>query len=574
MNDDTGHLAARQRATRALQQGLLVLFVAALAYLVIVPLIRLQALALEDAARGYRAAFTGDFVGTTIRNTIGLALGSFAIGMFFGTLLAWWSTQLSPSMSWLKALPVLPIVIPAVANVCGWAFLLSPRPGYLNAMLRLLPWWSDLDSGPADAYSLFWIVAITGFSLSAFVYLFVSAGLRNIGAELIEASRVSGASGFVTFFRVVLPLLRPVLLYGGGVALLLGLGQFTAPLLLGTNKGVVVLTTDMYIAINQSPVDFAKAAAIGSPLLVFGLAVVLAQKFLLRHETRFVTHGGRAFRIAGKPSRMAAAGIILYTIVTVGLPTISLCILAFSNYWSPRLRWANVTLDNFRQVFAESGIVDAIATSVVVSSIAVAISLALGFVVAAILVRGRRNAVLRAILDIIVAMPLGIPAVIFGAGFLFTYSRPPLILYGTSWVIIVVYVTLMLPFTTRMQLSGMLQLGSAYREASRVCGANGFVTDLRITLPLMRATLGGAAALMFVLLTHEFTASMMVRSPRNQVMGTVLFDYWSNGSFPLVAAIALVMTAVTAAGVFLSHAVRRQGRFEQAFVGIGHGIGQ
>ncbi len=54
---------------------------------------------------------------------------------------------------------------------------------------------------------------------------------------------------------------------------------------------------------------------------------------------------------------------------------------------------------------------------------------------------------------------------------------------------------------------------------------------------------------MFVLLTHEFAASLLVRSPTTQVMGTVLFDYYVNGSYPLVAAIALVMTVVTAVGV-------------------------
>ena len=53
------------------------------------------------------------------------------------------------------------------------------------------------------------------------------------------------------FFRVTLPLLRPVLVYGGGVALLLGLGQFTGPLLLGRNAGITVLTTDMYFFVSQ-----------------------------------------------------------------------------------------------------------------------------------------------------------------------------------------------------------------------------------------------------------------------------------------------------------------------------------
>ena len=68
----------------------------------------------------------------------------------------------------------------------------------------------------------------------------------------------------------------------------------------------------------------------------------------------------------------------------------------------------------------------------------------------------------------------------------------------------------------------------------------------------MRPTIGGAGALMFVLLTHEFAASLLVRSPTTQVMGTVLFDYYTNGSYPTVAAIALVMTVVTAVGVVVA----------------------
>ena len=130
----------------------------------------------------------------------------------------------------------------------GWAFLFSPRPGYLNALLRTLPWWDHLDEGPVDIYTLPWIVIITGFGLTAFVYLFVSAGFANINSELIEAAQVSGSSAAGVFFRVTLPLLRPVLVYGGFVALLLGLGQFTGPLLLGRTAGINVLTTDMYTA--------------------------------------------------------------------------------------------------------------------------------------------------------------------------------------------------------------------------------------------------------------------------------------------------------------------------------------
>ena len=53
-------------------------------------------------------------------------------------------------------------------------------------------------------------------------------------------------------------------------------------------------------------------------------------------------------------------------------------------------------------------------------------------------------------------------------------------------MIILVYVTLMLPFSTRMQLSGMLALGDVIPEASRVSGAGPLRTYLEIMLPLMR----------------------------------------------------------------------------------------
>ena len=60
------------------------------------------------------------------------------------------------------------------------------------------------------------------------------------------------------------------------------------------------------------------------------------------------------------------------------------------------------------------------------------------------------------------------------------------------------------------------------------------------------------AALMFVLLTHEFSASMLVRAPTTQVMGTIVYDFWSNGSYPTVAAVSLLMTLVTGVGVGLA----------------------
>jgi len=183
------------------------LFVLVLGYLVLWPLIKLQVLAFADGASAYQNAFGRDNTREVILVTVALAIGSTVIAMILGTLLAYATSRLPSKARVLRVVPVLPIVFPPVANVVGWAFLLSPGPGYLNAALRHLPWWSHLDSGPVDVYTVPWIILLTGFGLTAFVYLFVSAGIANIGSAHLEAAQVCGSSSLGVFFRIVLPLL-------------------------------------------------------------------------------------------------------------------------------------------------------------------------------------------------------------------------------------------------------------------------------------------------------------------------------------------------------------------------------
>lgn len=520
-----------------------------LGYLIVIPLFRLQSMAFADGAAGYTAQFGRSDIGETLRTTVVLAVASLAIAMPLGTVLAFAVSRLPRRMGFLRIIPLLPIVMPSVANVVGWAFLLSPGPGYLNMALRRLPWWQHLDTGPINVYSTTWIIIITGFGLTSFVYLFVSAGMQNINSEHLEAAQIGGSSTVGVFFKVVLPLLRPSLVYGGGVALLLGLGQFTAPLLLGQNEGVKVLTTEMYLRTSESPTNFAAAAAAGSPLVILGLLVVFAQRFLLGNQGRFVTHGGKAFRGTGGRSAWAAVVVAGYGVIALLLPLLGVVIVSLTPYWSGKLSLGLLTLHNYSELLNTPGIVDSVTTSVTTSLVAVAICVPLGLAVAILIARHRHIPVIRTLADVISALPLGIPAVIFGVGFLLTYTQPPLILYGTKLVIILVYVVLMLPFATRMQLTALISMGDSYSEASAVSGAGPLVTNLRVTLPMLKPAVLSAVALMFILLTHEFAASMMVRSATTQVMGTLLYDHWSNGSYTLVAAMAILMSAVTAAGV-------------------------
>ena len=530
-------------------------FICGIGYLTIYPLVRLQYLALQHGGQSYVDAYTRPGEWKTIRQTIYLGVGSLAIALVLGTALAWGAVSLPRRVRFLRVVPILPIILPPLAGVLGWSFLLSPHPGYLNQLLRTLPWWHGFE-GPFDVYTIPWIIIITGLALASFIYLFVAAGLENLNQELIEAAYVSGSSRTTVFFRIVLPLLRPALVYGSGVALLLGLGQFTAPLLLGANQGVTVLTTDMYFQTQQIPPQYGLAAAIGSPLLVFGVLILFLNRILLGDHSRFVTHGGKGgFRPAGRGSWSAAVGVAVYGIFTTLLPIAALIVVSLGKFWSGSIHPSTFTLVTWREVTSSSGVLPAIWNSIELSVIAAAITLPIAYISALFLRKQREHRIASPILDFVVAMPLCIPAVIFGVGFLLTYTHKPFVLYGTRWVIVLVYITLMIPFATRMISSGLAALGDSYTEAARVSGAGVIRTHLSILLPLLRPTIGGAAALMFILLSHEFAASLLVRAPTVNVMGTILYDYYQNGGYPLVAVISLIMVGVTTAGVLVALAL-------------------
>jgi len=71
-------------------------------------------------------------------------------------------------------------------------------------------------------------------------------------------------------------------------------------------------------------------------------------------------------------------------------------------------------------------------------------------------------------------------------------------------------------------------------------------------LPMCRKGIAATAALTFVLLFHEFSASLMVRSARTQVIGSVMYDVWAGGIYSQVAVLALIMVVVTVIGVCIA----------------------
>jgi iron(III) transport system permease protein len=545
-----GGLVRRQ----AMPQLAWVVLALCVGFLVLWPVLQLQWRAFLDGGSAFARMMALPRIGTTLTTTVVLAVLSSILAVLIGTLLAWCASMLPQRVRRIGELaPLLPLVVPAVAAVTGWIFLLSPRVGYLNMLLRQLPGLDSLEEGPFDIYSVTGIIIITGMLLSSFVYVFVFTGLKNMGQELEAAAAACGASPAMRFFTITLPLLRPSIIFATGVVFLLGLGQFTAPLLLGRTAKIDVLTTEMFYLTERFPIDFGLGAALGFPILALGLMVVLMQKLALGEQRRFVVVSARSKYNVRETRWWAAVVIGFYLLVTTVLPLMALIYVSISPFWTGSLIVPELTLRHWSSVLSNRGLVDAIWTSVKTSVIGIAILIPLGFFMAFALLQSTRIAKpVRMAIDLFATLPIAVPASLMGFGLLFVYSQPPIQIYGTTAVLVVTYVTLMLGHSTRLQFTTLVATGQEFLEASRASGAGPIRSLFQVLLPMCRKGIAATAALTFVLLFHEFSASLMVRSARTQVIGSVMYDVWAGGIYSQVAVLALIMVVVTVIGVCIA----------------------
>src|SRR5690606_15568059 len=120
------------------------------------------------------------------------------------------------------------------------------------------------------------------------------------------------------------------------------------------------------------------------------------------------------------------------------------------------------SIENYRELLASKLAKDAIVNSIITSIGGTLLALPLGYLAAEVIHRRRGGRFTYLTVETLIMLPLGIPSIVFGAGVLFVYTRPPLVLYGTMWVLLLVYATIMLPYTTRLVLAARQGMGNQY----------------------------------------------------------------------------------------------------------------
>ncbi|MEV7274845.1 ABC transporter permease [Streptomyces bacillaris] len=231
----------------------------------------------------------------------------------------------------------------------------------------------------------------------------------------------------------------------------------------------------------------------------------------------------------------------LLSVPLFAVPLLVILAASFSTNWSGALPSGPTVT---RYTAATSGdSLQALTTSLVTAVCASVLALVLGgWAALAAGSLGRRG---KRLLDALFMLPVAVPSVVVGLAVLVAFSRPPVLLNGTRWVVIIAHTVLVTAFAYQSVSAAARRLDPMYEQAAASLGASPARVLWRVRLPLLLPSLTAAAGLCFALSMGELSATMMLYPPDWTPLPVHIFAATDRGSLFTGAALAVVLMGAT-----------------------------
>jgi iron(III) transport system permease protein len=425
------------------------------------------------------------------------------------------------------------LLAPSYLVALGWERLFEPggvlvRAGIEPTAIRGLLY------GPVG------VVGVLGIKGVPFAFLAVSAALRGLGSSFEHAARAHGA-GRVRALRTVIPILAPALWTAVAIVFAESISDFGVAKTLAYTSNYPLATFSLYNAVDNEPIQFGLAAAIGCTLVGLAAIALLAQRRAMR---------GRSYQVLSGRSRpysrhtmgpLAHAGALVavasFFAVAIGVPVFGA--VSASLLKGPKMLQQGFTLtfENYERVLSTSSLYEPVLYSLKLAAIVSFVVMALAVPVARLLTRHSAGVVGRT-LDMVLLGAVALPSIVMAAGYILIYNLPfihslGIALYGTTALLAIGYVAGALPNNARILVGPLAQLHDSLLSGARTHGANAATAWRKVALPVL------SRYIVWVWL-YCFAATLL-ELPISELL-------YPAGQFPLSVAIARRLEAYDFAG--------------------------
>ena len=541
MLDRLKPLRALSLARLGSDQGwfLSVFIIAALIILPLLIVLQFNLHARSDTWQHLIDSLLWDYVKNSILLGLGVAFGTFIIGVPAACICALYRF---PGKGLIELLLLLPLSMPAYIIAYTYTGMLEVG-GPVQQLLRDS---FDLSYGEywfPEIRSLEGAIVMFSFVLYPYVFLLTRSSLLNQSANIVDAARLLGASRWQCYSSVILPLARPSIAAGVILVLMETLADY------GTVQyfGISTFTTGIFRTWFGYG-EAVTAAQLSSLLMAAVFMLFLVEKYL-RGRIRFNgnTSAERSRKVLTLHGKAAAAAI-------------SLCLIpAIFGFIIPLLQlisWAIETADEM---------LDAHFWQLTWNSLLLAISAAaLTLVIATILAYARRiskSTLLKSMINLC-AMGYAVPGTVIAVGAIILLSsvdnwlidtlreqfsiESGLLLTGTIFALVFAHTVRFLSLALQTVDASLSKISHSIDEASRLLGNSIGQTLRRIHVPLIGGGLLSAALLVFVEVMKELPATLIMRPFNFNTLAVRAYELASDERLAdaSTAALAIVMTGI------------------------------
>jgi iron(III) transport system permease protein len=543
----------------------LLAFAAILCVLIVMPLSWLVYYAFTDkngaftVANFYRLVSDADFLDPLL-TTFALATLSALICCAVAAPMGWLVARTDmPLRRTVRLLVTASFVTPPFLGAIAWELLAAPNSGLLNQLYREITGASP-DSHLLNIYTFAGLVFVISCYTFPYVFVLVANALDRTPGDLEDASAILGGSTWDTARRITIPLALPAVLAGALVAFLQAMTLFGSPAILAMPAGFHTITTKIW-SLFQFPPKPELAAAASLPLLVLTIMLLRAEHMVLGRRGYSVVGGKnsepRIVRLG--PWRWVMLAVAMLVLMCpVFLPYFALLNASFSKIASHLVSLNNFTLQNLHFVFFELSATSLALRNTFILGI---LSATCGTVLALVIsyVTTRKAVTGYRVLGFLATAPVAIPGIVLGVGLFFTYTRPPFVLYGTLWILLIAFVTLAMPAAYQQMQSAFRSVHPELEDASRILGATRLRALWQITAPLLRTSVIATWCFVFVGVIRELSAAIMLFTSQTKVLSVLIYDLNESGDLAAISVLGLFMLIITFSVVALANSLRGRG---------------
>ena len=440
-----------------------------------------------------------------------------------------------PGKTIFRAISLIPLLAPSLLSAISLIYWFGNQGVLKDAMQAV---------GIDQIYGAPGVVIAECFAVFPHVLMILVTALTLADARLYEAADALGTSAQRKFFTITLPGAKYGLISASLVSFTLVMTDFGIPKVIGGNFNM--MATDIFkLVIGQQ--DFARGSVVALLLLSPAVLSFGVDRYVSARQTAMLS--ARAVALTPKPD--ARHDLLMMSFCTfiacLMLAMLGMAIFAsFASFWPYNLA---PSLVHYKLGLIDGDVGQGFVNSLKMASGTAVFGTLLVFVTAYLLEKTKGMNLVRAPLHLLAVIPMAVPGLVLGLGYIFFFNMPSNPLHGmyqstallTLCTIVHFYTTGHLTATTALK-----SLDAEFESVSASLKVPFYKTFWRVTLPICTPAMVDIARYFFINAMTTISAVVFLYSPENKVAAIAILNLDEAGDIGAAAAMAVLIALISA----------------------------